>query len=169
MSFGSDFDGHLATWTGSHLLDATQESARFNTTVTMVNLAVIVYVVCAGMPYAAGTNYRPFAPFGAHGVFAAASIVFFSFIGFDTVATTAEEVGLPQQEHLRPVNTGSAKVLLSAPITRTNFPPPPKDRDVQTATVMMKTVSSIVRHEDWYLPSCLHNAYAESSHTLAAS
>mmetsp|Transcript_15504 Transcript_15504/g.46826 ORF Transcript_15504/g.46826 Transcript_15504/m.46826 type:complete len:678 (+) Transcript_15504:234-2267(+) len=73
----------------------TKESARFNTTVTMVNLAVIVYVVCAGMPYAAGTNYRPFAPFGAHGVFAAASIVFFSFIGFDTVATTAEEVKNP--------------------------------------------------------------------------
>ena len=58
----------------------------------MANLLVIVYVVCAGMPYAAGTNYRPFAPFGAHGVFTAASIVFFSFIGFDTIATTAEEV-----------------------------------------------------------------------------
>ena len=58
----------------------------------MINLGVIVYVVCAGMPYAAGSNYRPFAPFGAHGVFAAASIVFFSFIGFDTIATTAEEV-----------------------------------------------------------------------------
>lgn len=71
---------------------AAQESARFNTVVTMANLLVIVYVVCAGMPYAAGTNYRPFAPFGAHGVFTAASIVFFSFIGFDTIATTAEEV-----------------------------------------------------------------------------
>lgn len=58
----------------------------------MVNLAVVVFVVCAGMPYAAGANFKPFAPFGAHGVFSAASIVFFSFIGFDTVATTAEEV-----------------------------------------------------------------------------
>ena len=49
-----------------------QESARFNTVVTMVNLAVVVFVVCAGMPYAAGSNFKPFAPFGAHGVCAPA-------------------------------------------------------------------------------------------------
>lgn len=62
--------------------------------VTMINLGVVVYVVCAGLPYAQASNFKPFAPFGATGVFAAASIVFFSFIGFDTVATTAEEVRL---------------------------------------------------------------------------
>jgi amino acid transporter len=70
----------------------TQESARFNTIITMINLAVVVFVVCAGMPYAAGSNFDPFAPFGVHGIFSAASVVFFSFIGFDVIATTAEEV-----------------------------------------------------------------------------
>lgn len=70
----------------------TKQSARFNTGVTTVNLVVIVFVVCAGMPYAIGDNFIPFAPFGARGVFSAASIVFFSFIGFDTVAGAAEEV-----------------------------------------------------------------------------
>lgn len=69
-----------------------QESARFNTIITMINLAVVVFVVCAGMPYAAGSNFDPFAPFGVHGIFSAASVVFFSFIGFDVIATTAEEV-----------------------------------------------------------------------------
>lgn len=73
----------------------TKESARFNMVVTMINLAVVVFVVCAGLPYANARNFKPFAPYGATGVFAAASIVFFSFIGFDTIATTAEEVKNP--------------------------------------------------------------------------
>ena len=72
----------------------TKQSSRFNIGVTCVNLIVIVFVVCAGMPYAMGDNFIPFAPFGARGVFSAASVVFFSFIGFDTVATAAEEVRL---------------------------------------------------------------------------
>jgi APA family basic amino acid/polyamine antiporter len=70
----------------------TKHSSRFNIIITAVNLIVIVFVICAGMPYAVGDNYSPFAPFGARGIFAAASVVFFSFIGFDTVATAAEEV-----------------------------------------------------------------------------
>lgn len=79
----------------SILCYGTKESARFNTIITMINLAVVVFVVCAGMPYAAGSNFKPFAPFGIHGIFSAASVVFFSFIGFDVVATTAEEVKNP--------------------------------------------------------------------------
>ena len=70
----------------------TKHSSRFNIVVTAINLIIIVFVICAGMPYAVGDNYTPFAPFGARGIFAAASVVFFSFIGFDTVATAAEEV-----------------------------------------------------------------------------
>ena len=70
----------------------TKQSSRFNIVVTGINLVIIVFVVCAGMPYAVGDNFIPFAPFGARGVFSAASVVFFSFIGFDTVATAAEEV-----------------------------------------------------------------------------
>lgn len=83
--------GLVAALTGV-LAYGTKQSARFNIGVTGLNLAVIVFVVCAGMPYAIGENFIPFAPFGARGVFSAASVVFFSFIGFDTVATAAEEV-----------------------------------------------------------------------------
>lgn len=70
----------------------TKHSSRFNIVITAINLIIIVFVICAGMPYAVGDYYTPFAPFGARGIFAAASVVFFSFIGFDTVATAAEEV-----------------------------------------------------------------------------
>ena len=55
----------------------TKHSSRFNIIITAVNLIVIVFVICAGMPYAVGDNYSPFAPFGARGIFAAASVVFF--------------------------------------------------------------------------------------------
>lgn len=70
----------------------TKESSRFNAVVTCLNLAVIGFVVVAGLPYGKTENYIPFAPFGAKGVFTAASVVFFSFIGFDGVAAAAEEV-----------------------------------------------------------------------------
>jgi hypothetical protein len=59
--------------------------------VTGMNLIVIAYILCAGLPFGRLANLAPFAPSGARGVFAAASIVFFAFIGFDTVACAAEE------------------------------------------------------------------------------
>jgi APA family basic amino acid/polyamine antiporter len=43
------------------------------------------------------SNWHPFAPFGFHGIVAGASLVFFAFIGFDVVATTAEEARDPQR------------------------------------------------------------------------
>lgn len=60
--------------------------------VTTTNLIIIVYVLCAGLPYGHTDNMKPFAPFGLHGVFAASSIVFFSFVGFDGAINAAEEV-----------------------------------------------------------------------------
>ncbi len=39
----------------------------------------------AGLPHARAANFTPFAPFGMRGIFSGASVVFFSFIGFDTV------------------------------------------------------------------------------------
>ena len=60
--------------------------------ITTTNIVVIVYVLCAGMPFGHVSNLEPFAPFGMHGIFAASSIVFFSFVGFDGVITAAEEV-----------------------------------------------------------------------------
>ena len=74
----------------------TRESARFNTAVTGMNLAVICFIMGVGFPLGfKASNLTPFAPMGARGVFGGASRVFFSFVGFDTLATTAEEVKNP--------------------------------------------------------------------------
>ena len=60
--------------------------------VTGMNIIAILYVIIAGSPFGQGGNLSPFAPGGIPGIFAGAAIVYFSFVGFDTVATVAEEV-----------------------------------------------------------------------------
>lgn len=61
--------------------------------VSMTNIACIIFVLCAGFPQADAANAHPFLPFGVRGLFSAASMVFFSFVGFDYLANAAEEVG----------------------------------------------------------------------------
>jgi len=63
-------------------------------------------LACAGFPHVHVANYEPFLPYGARGVFAGASIVFFSFIGFDAVSNTHGLIAQPQATHL--LNTAQA-------------------------------------------------------------
>eukprot|EP00898_Chlorokybus_atmophyticus_P002465 jgi/Chlat1/3219/Chrsp22S03500 len=77
---------------------STKTGSKFNVIITGSNVVVIVFVVIAGMTKAKVENFTPFAPFGVRGVFNAASLVFFSFIGFDSVATMAEEVQKPSRD-----------------------------------------------------------------------
>ena len=60
----------------------------------MVHVAVVIFIIIAGLSQAEASNftYGGWAPFGVRGVFNGASLVFFSYIGFDAIATTAEEV-----------------------------------------------------------------------------
>jgi APA family basic amino acid/polyamine antiporter len=64
-----------------------KETARFNTSVTAISLLVIFFVITFGGARVEKENWTPFAPGGVEGVLAGASVVFFSFVGFDTVAT----------------------------------------------------------------------------------
>eukprot|EP00198_Chlamydomonas_reinhardtii_P000349 XP_001689684.1 cationic amino acid transporter 2 [Chlamydomonas reinhardtii] len=80
------------------LMRSTADSSLFNNLVTGLNVALIIFVLAAGFPHVEAENYHPFAPFGARGIFTGASVVFFSFIGFDTVATAAEEVKNPGRD-----------------------------------------------------------------------
>ncbi|GBF96644.1 cationic amino acid transporter [Raphidocelis subcapitata] len=73
------------------LVFGTKESAWFNGIVTVVHVVLVVFIIIAGLIKANPANARPFLPFGMRGAFNGASIVFFSYIGFDAVATAAEE------------------------------------------------------------------------------
>ena len=102
----------------------TKLSGRFTGVLVVVKVAVVLFVVVAGLFFVKMSNYSPFVPdskpaeagsgadqtllqaffgfepsmFGAYGVIAAASVVFFAYIGFDIVATAAEETRNPQRD-----------------------------------------------------------------------
>ncbi|GIG71358.1 amino acid permease [Phytomonospora endophytica] len=102
----------------------TRLSSRVSQVITAIKVAVVLFVIILGIGYVSTTNYSPFIPpaaepaaghggvnqsllssmfgdvgstYGVFGMLAGASIVFFAFIGFDVVATTAEETKDPQR------------------------------------------------------------------------
>ncbi|WP_091120922.1 amino acid permease [Nocardioides terrae] len=101
-----------------------KESLRVNLVLVAIKLFIVLFVIIAGLFYVTGANYDPFVPpasdplestgltqpliqwafgleqqtFGVLGIVSAASVVFFAYIGFDVVATTAEEARNPQRD-----------------------------------------------------------------------
>ena len=99
MSIKLDFPSAiLVAMTTALLAYGMKETAKFNAVVTIVSLAVIGFVIIAGGLAVDSDNWTPFAPNGINGILAGASVVFFSFVGFDTVATCAEEVADPGRD-----------------------------------------------------------------------
>ncbi|PPG96004.1 amino acid permease [Rathayibacter rathayi] len=101
-----------------------KESLRVNLVLVAIKLFIVLFVIVAGLQFVNMDNYSPFVPaaepsqatsgltqpllqflsgiepatFGVGGVIAGASLVFFAYIGFDVVATTAEETRRPQRD-----------------------------------------------------------------------
>jgi APA family basic amino acid/polyamine antiporter len=102
----------------------TKLSSRFSLVITAIKVLIVLFVIILGIAYINPDNYSPFIPpaaegaaakggveqsllsavfggagsvYGGFGLLAGASLVFFAFIGFDVVATTAEETRNPQR------------------------------------------------------------------------
>jgi basic amino acid/polyamine antiporter, APA family len=100
-------------WTGSYfnvpgfliifiltvlLVRGVRESAEANNVMVAIKIgAILVFLVVGGM-LVNPTNWRPFAPSGFGGVVTGGAIVFFTYIGFDSVSTAAEEAKDPQHD-----------------------------------------------------------------------
>lgn len=118
----------------------TKLSSNFSAAMTAIKVSVVVLVVVVGSFYIKAANFSPFIPpaetgkgadgsginqsvfslmtgaqsshYGWYGLLAGASIVFFAFIGFDVVATTAEETKNPQRDVARGILASLAIVTL---------------------------------------------------------
>ena len=83
---------------GGILAHGTKESSRLNAILISLTLCAIVgYIVVTTPHMDIAKNMDPFLPFGAAGIMTGAAVVFFSFMGFDTVATSAEECKTPEK------------------------------------------------------------------------
>ena len=94
------------------LVVGIRESARFNAIMVGVKLAAVVFFIGAGAVYVKPENWEPFTPYGWAGVMGAAGVVFFAYIGFDAVSTTAEEAKNPQRD--LPIGIIASLVLCTA-------------------------------------------------------
>jgi APA family basic amino acid/polyamine antiporter len=125
-SFNFDWGALLiVTLVATLLALGTKLSSNFSAAITAIKVSVVVFVVIVGAFYIKAANYSPFIPppetehaggtgvdqsvlsmltgahsshYGWYGVLAGAAIVFFAFIGFDIVATMAEETKRPQRD-----------------------------------------------------------------------
>jgi APA family basic amino acid/polyamine antiporter len=75
-----------------------RESAGFNFFMVLLKLIVLGFFVLVCFKYVKPANWTPFAPNGMPGVLTGAAIVFFAYIGFDAVSTTAEEARNPKRD-----------------------------------------------------------------------
>lgn len=75
-----------------------EESSRFNRLVTTLNVVLIFFFWVSGWFFIDWNRFSPFAPNGATGVLEGAAVLFFCFIGFDSVSTLSEEVKRPQRD-----------------------------------------------------------------------
>ena len=85
----------LITWL---IYRGMKESKNASNAMVVVKLAVILLVLAVGVFYIDTENWNPFAPNGVSGVLKGVSAVFFAYIGFDAISTTAEECKNPQKD-----------------------------------------------------------------------
>ncbi len=90
------------------LMAGTKESATLNAVLVVLKLIALGIFVAVALPAFQSANLHPFMPYGfpktvgadgvAHGVMAAAAIIFFAFYGFDAISTAAEETKNPKRD-----------------------------------------------------------------------
>jgi basic amino acid/polyamine antiporter, APA family len=99
LHFGFNFPAFLIVMVLTVILvRGIRESAEANNTMVILKIAAILAFVIAGAHYVNPGHWHPFAPQGWSGILTGGSIIFFTYIGFDSVSTAAEEARNPQRD-----------------------------------------------------------------------
>jgi amino acid transporter len=85
----------LITWL---VYRGMKESRNASNAMVLIKLSVVLLVIAVGVFYVDTNNWKPFAPNGITGMLKGISAVFFAYIGFDAISTTAEECRNPQRD-----------------------------------------------------------------------
>jgi basic amino acid/polyamine antiporter, APA family len=97
--FGFDFPAFLIVMLLTMVLvRGIRESAEANNIMVLLKISAIIAFIVAGSEYIHPTNWHPFVPNGWSGVLTGGSIIFFTYIGFDSVSTAAEEARNPRRD-----------------------------------------------------------------------
>jgi basic amino acid/polyamine antiporter, APA family len=105
--FGSEIGFNLPAFVIALVITAIlvvgiKESARFNAGIVAIKVGVVLFVIGLGIHYVNfsnwGHDWSTFAPNGTTGILKAAGYIFFAYIGFDAVSTTAQECKKPQRD-----------------------------------------------------------------------
>ncbi|CAN6323201.1 unnamed protein product [Urochloa humidicola] len=91
---------------------STKGTSRFNYVLSIVHIAVIIFIIVAGLTKADTANMRDFMPYGVRGIFSGSAVLFFAYIGFDAVSTMAEETKNPARDI--PIGLVGAMALTTA-------------------------------------------------------
>ena len=75
-----------------------RETKRATNAMVILKIAIVIGVIAVGFFYVTPANWHPFMPNGFSGVMKGVSGVFFAYIGFDAISTTAEECENPQRD-----------------------------------------------------------------------
>ena len=79
------------------LAQGMKNSIKINNTAVIIKIAIILIFIFVGLNFIKPSNYHPFLPYKMAGVFKGATTVFFAFLGFDVVSSSAAEVKKPQK------------------------------------------------------------------------
>jgi APA family basic amino acid/polyamine antiporter len=85
----------LITWL---IYIGIKESRNVSNLLVYIKIGIVLAVIIGGIFYVDTANWVPFAPNGSKGIMMSVAAVFFSFIGFDAISTTAEETKNPQRD-----------------------------------------------------------------------
>jgi basic amino acid/polyamine antiporter, APA family len=80
------------------LIYGVRESARTNTVMVFIKVAILIFFIVVGVGSINGDNFSPWAPHGFNGTVDAAALIFFAYIGFDAISTSGEEAENPNRD-----------------------------------------------------------------------